>query len=109
MSSISRAQSVLSCLDHQILITNMVKKSVSLAGKYQPDPSLHVLTVLVMEDCHFHYSTRFAVKCVGCANAILKQFVEINRNQKDECWHPECYMIHKVSLELYAFEKPCVN
>lgn len=45
--------------------------------------------------CHFHYSTRFAVKCVGCANAILKQFVEINRNQKDECWHPECYMIHK--------------
>lgn len=48
-------------------------------------------------DCHFHYSTRFATKCVGCANAILKQFVEINRNQKDECWHPECYMIHKVS------------
>lgn len=47
-------------------------------------------------DCHFHYSTRFAVKCVGCANAILKQFVEINRNQTDECWHPECYMIHKV-------------
>jgi hypothetical protein len=25
----------------------------------------------------------------------LKQFVEINRNGKDECWHPECYMIHK--------------
>lgn len=48
-------------------------------------------------DCHFHYSTRFATKCVGCANAILKQFVEINRNQKDECWHPECYMIHKAS------------
>ncbi|KAJ9106368.1 hypothetical protein QFC21_001514 [Naganishia friedmannii] len=45
--------------------------------------------------CHFHYSTRFATKCVGCAHAILKQFVEINRNQKDECWHPECYMIHK--------------
>ncbi|KAG8916289.1 hypothetical protein FRC02_004070, partial [Tulasnella sp. 418] len=27
--------------------------------------------------------------------AILKQFVEINRNMKDECWHPECYMIYK--------------
>ncbi|KAG9017166.1 hypothetical protein FRB90_001518 [Tulasnella sp. 427] len=45
--------------------------------------------------CHFHYSTRFATKCVGCGSAILKQFVEINRNLKEECWHPECYMIHK--------------
>ncbi|KIJ55694.1 hypothetical protein M422DRAFT_220485 [Sphaerobolus stellatus SS14] len=45
--------------------------------------------------CHFHYSTRFATKCVGCGSAILKQFVEINRNMRDECWHPECYMIHK--------------
>ncbi|KAL1686420.1 hypothetical protein GGG16DRAFT_96883 [Schizophyllum commune] len=45
--------------------------------------------------CHFHYSTRFATKCVGCNSAILKQFVEINRNMKDECWHPECYMINK--------------
>ncbi|KZT59475.1 RhoGAP-domain-containing protein [Calocera cornea HHB12733] len=45
--------------------------------------------------CHFHYSTRFATKCVGCGSAILKQFVEINRNQRNECWHPECYMIHR--------------
>ncbi|KAN0134788.1 hypothetical protein V8E53_007573 [Lactarius tabidus] len=45
--------------------------------------------------CHYHYSTRFATKCVGCKTAILKQFVEINRNQRDECWHPECYMIDK--------------
>ncbi|GAA5978747.1 hypothetical protein JCM11641_006164 [Rhodosporidiobolus odoratus] len=45
--------------------------------------------------CHFHYSTRFAVKCTGCRTAILKQFVEINRNNVDEHWHPECYMIHK--------------
>jgi hypothetical protein len=47
--------------------------------------------------CHFHYSTRFATKCIGCGSAILKQFVELNRNMRDECWHPECYMIHKVS------------
>jgi len=46
--------------------------------------------------CHFHYSTRFATKCPGCSSAILKQFVEINRNMRDECWHPECYMINKV-------------
>jgi len=48
--------------------------------------------------CHLHYSTRFATKCAGCNTAILKQFVEINRNNRDECWHPECYMINKVSL-----------
>ena len=47
--------------------------------------------------CHYHYSTRFATKCAGCSSAILKQFVEINRNNRDECWHPECYMINKVS------------
>lgn len=46
--------------------------------------------------CHYHYSTRFATKCSGCGTAILKQSVEINRNMKDECWHPECYMINKV-------------
>ncbi|KAI9435974.1 RhoGAP-domain-containing protein [Lactarius indigo] len=45
--------------------------------------------------CHFHYSTRFSTKCIGCSTALLKQFVEITRNQRDECWHPECYMIHK--------------
>lgn len=61
--------------------------------------------------CHFHYSTRFATKCVGCGVAILKQFVEINRNQQDECWHPECYMIQKASLSFpmlsyFARERP---
>ncbi len=49
--------------------------------------------------CHFHYSTRFAIPCTGCRTAILKQFVEINRNNVDEHWHPECYMIHKVSSQ----------
>ena len=47
--------------------------------------------------CHYHYSIQFAIKCIGCETAILKQFVEINRNNVDEHWHPECYMIHKVS------------
>lgn len=50
--------------------------------------------------CHFHYSTRFATKCAGCNSAILKQFVEINRNMRDECWHPECYMINKVGSHI---------
>ncbi|KAG0314437.1 hypothetical protein BGZ99_008133 [Dissophora globulifera] len=45
--------------------------------------------------CHYHYSIQYAVKCAGCRTAILKQFVEINRNSQDEHWHPECYMIHK--------------
>lgn len=47
--------------------------------------------------CHYHYSIQFAIKCIGCETAILKQFVEINRNNIDEHWHPECYMIHKVN------------
>lgn len=57
--------------------------------------------------CHFHYSTRFATKCAGCNSAILKQFVEINRNNRDECWHPECYMINKVCqvLNLVSVDK----
>nr|CAG8438836.1 3632_t:CDS:10 [Entrophospora candida] len=58
--------------------------------------------------CHYHYSTRFAVKCTGCQTAILKQFVEINRNSIDEHWHPECYMIHKfwnVKLATHLDEK----
>jgi hypothetical protein len=45
--------------------------------------------------CHYHYSTRFAQRCTGCQNAILKQFVEIFRNGQNQHWHPECYMIHK--------------
>jgi hypothetical protein len=40
--------------------------------------------------CHYHYSTRFANKCAGCNTAILKQFVEVNRNMKEDCYHPEC-------------------
>ncbi|ORZ23186.1 hypothetical protein BCR42DRAFT_404189 [Absidia repens] len=45
--------------------------------------------------CYFHYSVKFAIKCTGCDTAILKQFVELNRNNVDEHWHPECYMINK--------------
>lgn len=56
--------------------------------------------------CHFHYSTRFATKCAGCNSAILKQFVEINRNSRDECWHPECYMINKFWNVKVASRRP---
>lgn len=45
--------------------------------------------------CHFHYTTRFAAQCCGCDMAILKQYVEINRMDVIEHWHPECFMIHK--------------
>ncbi|KAL0085187.1 hypothetical protein J3Q64DRAFT_1678975 [Phycomyces blakesleeanus] len=45
--------------------------------------------------CHFHYSIQFAVMCAGCEMAILKQYVEIDRKDDVEHWHPECYMIHK--------------
>ncbi|KAI1316417.1 hypothetical protein EDD11_009980 [Mortierella claussenii] len=54
--------------------------------------------------CHYHYSIHYAVKCAGCRTAILKQFVEINRNSQDEHWHPECYMIHKFWNVKLSFE-----
>lgn len=50
--------------------------------------------------CRFHYSTRFATKCFGCDSAILKQFVQVDSNMAQECWHRECYMIHKVGSNL---------
>src|SRR5690349_20869744 len=55
--------------------------------------------------CHYHYSLCYAAKCARCRTAILKQFVEINRNSQDEHWHPECYMIHKVCLVLFALRR----
>ncbi|KAG8928977.1 hypothetical protein FRC00_001584, partial [Tulasnella sp. 408] len=45
--------------------------------------------------CRFHYATRFATKCAGCGCAVMERSVEINCNLKEECWHLECYMIHK--------------
>jgi LIM domain len=55
--------------------------------------------------CHYHYSTRFAQRCQGCQNAILKQFVEIFRNGENQHWHPECYMIHKYwNVRLHSSE-----
>ncbi|ORX53237.1 RhoGAP-domain-containing protein [Hesseltinella vesiculosa] len=45
--------------------------------------------------CYYHYSVNYAIRCTGCCTAILKQFVEVNRNNIDEHWHPECYMINK--------------
>jgi LIM domain len=45
--------------------------------------------------CHYHYSLQFAVNCAGCETAILKQFVEIDKNSVNEHWHPECYMINR--------------
>eukprot|EP00835_Amoeboradix_gromovi_P005267 NODE_480_length_7860_cov_0.165958.p1 type:complete len:801 gc:universal NODE_480_length_7860_cov_0.165958:4188-1786(-) len=42
--------------------------------------------------CKYHYSTHFAMKCVGCILPILNQFVETSSSQ---CWHPECYMLFK--------------
>ena len=90
MLSISLAQNVTCCSDQAIRTMSTDRKSVSgeLCVTHK---------TLTCADCHYHYSTQFAVKCVGCETAILKQFVEMNRNGRDECWHPECYMISKVS------------
>ena len=38
--------------------------------------------------CQYHYSVRYAVRCIGCKAAVLKQYVEITRNAVEENWHP---------------------
>ena len=55
--------------------------------------------------CYFHYSVLFAIKCAGCNTAILKQFVGINCNIQNECWHSECYMINKVRPNWLTVER----
>lgn len=66
--------------------------------------------------CNYHYSIKHAVMCGGCKMPILKQFVEVKNgdpsaaaagsgsvvtrqagsdSDRNEQWHPECYMIYK--------------
>ncbi|KAI9695599.1 MAG: hypothetical protein M1820_008524 [Bogoriella megaspora] len=60
--------------------------------------------------CHYHYSTRFAQRCNGCQTAILKQFVEIYREGRNQHWHPECYMIHKYwNVRLHSSGQPVIG
>ncbi|KAI8075254.1 hypothetical protein BC940DRAFT_287860 [Gongronella butleri] len=44
--------------------------------------------------CLFHYAALDATHCIGCDQAILKQFVE-HKQWPNKKWHPECYMIFK--------------
>eukprot|EP00842_Homolaphlyctis_polyrhiza_P006794 jgi/Hompol1/7115/HPOL_005192-RA len=46
--------------------------------------------------CGHHYSIFHASKCGGCNTAVLKNFVEINKDQVSKQWHPPCYMIYKL-------------
>ncbi|KAH6576515.1 hypothetical protein BASA60_004509 [Batrachochytrium salamandrivorans] len=46
--------------------------------------------------CGYHYSIFHAAKCGGCHTAVLKNFVEINKDQISKQWHPPCYMIYKL-------------
>ncbi|XJO73612.1 hypothetical protein BDV3_004567 [Batrachochytrium dendrobatidis] len=46
--------------------------------------------------CGYHYSIFHAAKCGGCNTAVLKNFVEINKDQVSKQWHPPCYMIYKL-------------
>lgn len=98
-SSTLRAQSAIHCSDPMTRTTSIAGKSVSVSHIIACSASGSRLN---RPDCHFHYSTKFAVKCVGCETAILKQFVEMNRNGRDECWHPECYMISKVCEQSFV-------
>ncbi|KAJ3080927.1 hypothetical protein HK102_002698 [Quaeritorhiza haematococci] len=50
--------------------------------------------------CQYHYSALFATKCAGCETPVLKNYVDMNTAKGVEQWHPECYMIFKVSLSV---------
>ncbi|KAJ3331303.1 hypothetical protein HDU76_003532 [Blyttiomyces sp. JEL0837] len=56
--------------------------------------------------CQYHYSVLFASKCGGCQTAVLKKFVEMNKDNKVQQWHPECYMIYKLWNVKVNFRKP---
>lgn len=44
--------------------------------------------------CRYHYSLLEETHCMGCHQAVLKQFVELE-HCPNQLWHPECYMIYK--------------
>ena len=49
--------------------------------------------------CQTHYSILFANNCGGCETAVLRNFVEMNKEGVIEQWHPECYMVYKVNAK----------
>ncbi|KAI9260172.1 hypothetical protein BY458DRAFT_588349 [Sporodiniella umbellata] len=44
--------------------------------------------------CREHYSLLSEIRCFGCNQAVLKQFVQ-HRDSPENIWHPECYMVYK--------------
>ncbi|KAF7375395.1 RhoGAP-domain-containing protein [Mycena sanguinolenta] len=42
--------------------------------------------------CRAHYVEHCATRCAECGDAIMAQYIEVNRNENsDEFWHPECW------------------
>ncbi|KND02774.1 uncharacterized protein SPPG_01855 [Spizellomyces punctatus DAOM BR117] len=59
--------------------------------------------------CQLHYSQLFAAKCGGCRTAVLRSFVETNKAEWTEKWHPECYMIYKLWNVTLVANKPSTS
>ena len=75
LSSILRVSFVLLSSVHRTHITNMKTMSVVIST-----------TSLVLPR-----------NAQGMIVPIFKQFAEIDRSDRDECWHSDCYMINKVN------------
>ncbi|KAI7903490.1 uncharacterized protein BX663DRAFT_506647 [Cokeromyces recurvatus] len=45
--------------------------------------------------CEYHYLLEEASKCVGCEHPICHQVINVTKDDVNERWHPECYMINK--------------
>ena len=45
--------------------------------------------------CKYHFLKYFAKRCKGCDFPISDQHIEFPKGEEIQCWHPECYGIHK--------------
>ncbi|CAH01041.1 GTPase-activating protein LRG1 [Kluyveromyces lactis] len=45
--------------------------------------------------CKYHFLKYLSRRCEGCGYPISDQYIEFQKGDKMECWHTECYGIHK--------------
>ncbi|EDO16645.1 hypothetical protein Kpol_529p25 [Vanderwaltozyma polyspora DSM 70294] len=45
--------------------------------------------------CRYHFLKYFSKRCNGCQYPISDRYIEFPRGEEIQCWHPECYGIHK--------------
>lgn len=62
--------------------------------------------------CRYHFLKNISRRCKGCQYPISDQYIEFQRGEELECWHTECYGIHKywhVTIGPEAFGLPILH